>query len=259
MLTKEQWAAKRAARADRLEAAADRAKARSNTAYGAQKEILDRIPPGQPILIGHHSEKRHRRDLGRADDLMRRSYNEGKKAERLADAAEAARNNRAIFSDDPEALDKLRASIARAEAAQDIMKKANKLIKSGQHDALRALLGEDEAHRVLNPRWGGAGYQGYQLTNNSANIRRMKERLAGLERTSARESREYTINGVRVLENTEANRLQIFFDDKPEESRRKKLKSNGFKWSPSNGAWQRQLNTLGRHARRYAERALLDE
>ena len=38
------------------------------------------------------------------------------------------------------------------------------------------------------------------------------------------------------------NRLQIFFDEKPSDSQRAMLKSNGFKWAPSQDAWQRQLN-----------------
>ena len=42
--------------------------------------------------------------------------------------------------------------------------------------------------------------------------------------------------------NTADNRLQIFFEDKPDEETRSALKSNGFRWAPSAGAWQRQLN-----------------
>ena len=38
------------------------------------------------------------------------------------------------------------------------------------------------------------------------------------------------------------NRLQIFFDEKPDASTRETLKGNGFRWSPKAGAWQRQLN-----------------
>lgn len=36
-------------------------------------------------------------------------------------------------------------------------------------------------------------------------------------------------------------RLQLIFDGKPEDAVRDILKKNGFKWSPKNGAWQRQL------------------
>ena len=40
----------------------------------------------------------------------------------------------------------------------------------------------------------------------------------------------------------DANRLQIFFEGKPDEATRNTLKENGFRWSPKAGAWQRQLN-----------------
>ena len=49
------------------------------------------------------------------------------------------------------------------------------------------------------------------------------------------------MGGMRVLQNSEKMRIQIFFEDKPDEAMRKVLKSNAFKWAPSEGAWQRQL------------------
>ena len=39
----------------------------------------------------------------------------------------------------------------------------------------------------------------------------------------------------------EDNRLQVFFDGKPDADTRAELKSSGFRWAPSVGAWQRQL------------------
>lgn len=45
------------------------------------------------------------------------------------------------------------------------------------------------------------------------------------------------------------NRLRLYFDEKPSEEQRSKLKCNGFKWAPSVGAWQRQLNVQC-HSRR---------
>ena len=47
---------------------------------------------------------------------------------------------------------------------------------------------------------------------------------------------------------TEAMRYQIIFDGKPEPEVRDLLKSNGFKWAPSQGAWQRQITSNGRYA-----------
>ena len=48
--------------------------------------------------------------------------------------------------------------------------------------------------------------------------------------------------GGRAEINEGENRLQLFFDEKPTEEQRQELKHNGFKWAPSQGAWQRQLN-----------------
>lgn len=42
--------------------------------------------------------------------------------------------------------------------------------------------------------------------------------------------------------NREDNRLQIYFEEKPDEKTRETLKGNGYRWSPKAGAWQRQLN-----------------
>ena len=41
--------------------------------------------------------------------------------------------------------------------------------------------------------------------------------------------------------NTAENRIQIFFDEKPDADLRTMLKGEGFRWAPSQGAWQRQL------------------
>ena len=43
-------------------------------------------------------------------------------------------------------------------------------------------------------------------------------------------------------------RVQLVFDGKPDNETRDLLKKNGFKWAPSQGAWQRQLNNAGKYA-----------
>ena len=55
------------------------------------------------------------------------------------------------------------------------------------------------------------------------------------------ESEETEINGVRVVKNFQADRVQLFFNGKPDYSTISALKHAAFKWSPSNGCWQRQL------------------
>jgi hypothetical protein len=60
-------------RADRFEGYSDRRAADAESSRAAVDAIVDGIPFGQPILVGHHSEKRARKDAERIDNGMRRS------------------------------------------------------------------------------------------------------------------------------------------------------------------------------------------
>lgn len=55
----------------------------------------------------------------------------------------------------------------------------------------------------------------------------------------------------KVVQNEELNRLQLLFEEKPDEETRSLLKANGYKWSPKNTAWQRQLTPNARVSVRY--------
>lgn len=164
--------------------------------------------------------------------------------------------NAPISSDDDDALDKLQAKIAAAEANQEAMKAANKIIKSSKltddekRQQLRDMgLNEQSIYDVMTPDFmGRIGFPAYALQNNNANIRRMKERVAELEAKQAQSSQSQEFGDVTVERNVQDNRLQIFFPGKPETAVREALKSNGFRWAPSNGCWQRMLNNNSDHA-----------
>jgi hypothetical protein len=172
-----------------------------------------------------------------------------------------ARARAAISSDAPDAIERLLTKIERAEHFQELMKEANIIIrkKIGDEEKVAYLLelegvSETTARKLLLPDFAGRkGFADYQLTNNGANIRRMKDRVAELqardaERAAQTEDVEREVNGVRYVENTDANRVQLIFPGKPAEAVRDLLKSYGFRWAPSEGAWQRQLNGNGRYA-----------
>ena len=163
-----------------------------------------------------------------------------------------------ISSDDPLAKEKLTAKLEYLEERQEFMKQANAIARKEKRDK---------------------PYPSFALTNNNATIKATKDRIEGLSKAEQRkgaispetqeilyfakditaqkkiDSGELVINkhkpelwrqnssptGVRIIQNTDINRLQIEFDDKPDEEMRSKLKANGFKWAPSQGAWQRQL------------------
>ena len=85
-------------------------------------------------------------------------------------------------------------------------------------------------------------FESYQLSNNNAEIHRLKDRITALTRRKELGYVGWEFDGGRVEANTADNRLQIFFDEKPDKEIREELKGNGFRYAPSAEAWQRQLN-----------------
>ncbi len=91
-------------------------------------------------------------------------------------------------------------------------------------------------------------YLSWQLTENGQKIRKTRKRLASLKAAKEKESSEQETNYFKVVENTERMRLQLFFDEKPEIKIRELVKQRGFRWSPKNQCWQRQLTNNARYA-----------
>lgn len=164
-----------------------------------------------------------------------------------------------IRSNDADAVENLRRKLEAAQQAQALMKKANAVCRSKRLDDAEKVdelvelgLPRESAIALLQPDFAGRiGFASYQLSNNSANVRRIKQRIEALEREAqTRESTpdEYEIGGVCVVENADAGRLQLFFDGKPSAEIRTALKLRGFRWSPRSRCWQRLLNDAARQA-----------
>jgi len=239
------------AKIDRYNELSEKNQEKSNQAYKDSKDMVSCIPMGQPILVGHHSEKGHRSLLNRSWNKMGKSVELQDKSNYYKGKAEAAENNTAISSDDPEALTKLREKLAGLEKSQQLMKDANKIIKSkklNEVQKVEALTGigytQEQAFEVMKPNFmGRVGFASYSLTNNNANMKTVKKRIEILEARQGMETTETVINGIRIVSNIEDNRVQIFFEDKPSEEVRTDLKKRyGFKWSRYNECWQRHLN-----------------
>jgi len=251
------------ARIERLQERAERARTESDRLLDAGRQALDAIPFGQPILIGHYSEKRDRNYRNRAVGKIDKAIALDKQADDLERRAESAASNRAISSDDPNAPDKLRAKIERLERLQAGMVAANKIVREKPKNeptpdkiARIVALGmnEDTARELFTPDFCGRyGFPSYATQNNNAKIKTARDRLAvaeamAAERAEASEPRETEYDGSTVCEDIDMNRVQIIFPGKPDEGTRSVLKSHGFRWAPSVGAWQRQLNANGRWA-----------
>jgi predicted peroxiredoxin len=231
-------------RIDHAENQALKNEAESDQLYLRTKEMVSVIPMGQPILVGHHSEKRDRNFRAKIDSTMGRSVAAGKKAEYYAEKAQTIKDNDAIFSDDPEALLKLEQKLATLKGTQDFVKAANRMVRKNDREGfLKLKFAKPEMWvELITPQWWGVGFAPYVLTNNNANIKRIEKRIAGLKALADTVAVHVEINGVRIFENREANRLQLFFNGKPAAEVIMQLKLHGFRWCRSELAWQRHIS-----------------
>jgi hypothetical protein len=209
------YEAKREARIARMRERAARKRAEGKARVEAADKTAALIPMGQPILIGHHSERRHRRDLERIRSGHTKGFEAIKEAELLERRARAAETSGAISSDDPQAIEKLEAKLASVEAEREQAKERNKQARKS----------------------GGAQVPSYRITNLASEARRLRGRIEHLKRRAESAGFEQQIGPVRVVE--EDNRVRIIFPDKPSAELRAELKSGGWRWSPSANAWQR--------------------
>lgn len=163
-----------------------------------------------------------------------------------------------ISADDPNAVQKLEAKLAGLEQSQETMKAVNAYYR--KHKTLDGctLMSPEQLEKLtadMANRWYGRAarqpLEPYSLQNNNAEIRRTKGRIEELTRKAEQSYAGWEFDGGKVEINKDENRLQVFFDEKPDEEKRTELKSNGFRWSPNAGAWQRQLNSNAFFAANY--------
>lgn len=237
---------RREARIERMRHAAAKLAAESGAARARATSLSEMIPLGQPILVGHHSEKRHRRDIERIQSSMSRAVESGQMARALAARADAAEESTAISSDDPEALVKLRANLATVEQQRALGVAVNKAIRAakGNREQMRANLAKvcltaGGVSRFMTPDcFGRIGAPAYRLRNLASEAKRIAGRIAQLEAREAAPAKVDEIIGAVTIRESD-NRVQMIFPGKPSEEIRARLKSNGFRWSPTAGAWQR--------------------
>lgn len=243
---------KQEAKRERYEALAEKADAKSDALHKQSRETVAHIPLGQPILVGHHSERAHRNTLDRSWNQLGKAVAESEKADYYRRKA-AGVGTGGISSDDPEAVQKLKKKLAGLVEFQENMKAANKIVKAkklSDDEKIEKLIEsgykDADARELLKPDFcGRVGFASYSLSNNNAEIRRVKKRIEDLEAVQDDETTEREVAGVTVVDNVEENRVQLFFPGKPSQEVRTALKQNGFRWSRYNGCWQAYRSALG--------------
>jgi len=234
---------------DRASSAASEARSLHDRAH----KMAECIPFGQPILCGHHSEQRDRNFRANIHNTYGKAFAAQDKAKYYQDKADSVGKS-GISSDDPDAVAKLKEKLVGLEATQERMKAANVLVRKKNTQGLLDMgFTQEGIGFLMTPDYAGrVGYPSYALTNNNATIRATKKRIEELEAAAQIENKEKEFDGFTYKE--EDNRAQFIFPGKPDEETRALLKSNAFKWSPSRGAWVRQLTGNGKYA---AERVII--
>lgn len=177
---------RREARAERLRGWADSRDTRGNASLDRAHQMADAIPFGQPILGDHYSAGRDRNYRNRIQTTTDRGYADTRKATEMrarADNIDAAAN-RAIYSDDPDAVEALTEKLAKLEAKRDRIKTYNASARKGTPDTTvltereRTDLATVTLHQSEYIARRRGQFPPYVLSNLSGTIKTTRDRLA---------------------------------------------------------------------------------
>lgn len=234
---------------------AEKADARADARFATAHRIVDSIPLGQPILVGHHSEKRHRREIDRMGSNMSKGVEESKLAEHHRSAARGLESalDRSIFSDDENAIEALEARIdnlererARMVAINAAWRKAGKprpVAADAIRDAWQRIadavgMSDNDlgpARKRMAQHWnaGAAPFPTYSLSNLGGRITADRKRIAAIRQRAARTAAAEESGGIVVQ--GEGEYCRVTFAEKPERAIIDALKAAGFWWG--SGSW----------------------
>lgn len=240
-------------RRERLEARLERRRAwaanrerQAEQAFTRAHAIADQIPLGQPILVGHHSERRARRDQDRIHSAMSAGVAASKiaahheaKAAGLADQLA-----RSVFADDPDAIEALEERIARLEEDLARKKQANAAFRATKGaPGWAAVAGLSErvettaAEMMRQCPWIRLPFD---PTNDRATVRRLRQRLDEIRTRQARQQAVEEAGGTLV---TVAGAYALVqFAERPDDETLAALRAAGYTWRQ--GRWAGLLDRL---------------
>lgn len=238
------------AKKDKIDYLADKY-ARKYAEWLNKKFSIDASCPSMMITGGsNYPVRKHEKQMARLDA----HFKEFEKIEGIKDRIRnIATGKEVIKCGDEDAIEMLEDKIEKLEASQELMKAVNAYYRKhktleGCPDISESTAKNIEAGMANSWRSDPKPFESYMLSNNRQNIATAKKRLESLVAAKEQGTKEVENENYKLVENTEIMRIQFLFDGKPEDAVRDVLKSNGFRWSPKNSAWQRQLTANGKYA-----------
>ena len=216
--------------------------------------------PSQFIAgAGNFNMRKHNRQMAREDSL----WEEYRQIEAILDKIRSVGTGPVDLAD-PHAREMLTERLNSQRQMLEDAKAANAYYR--KHKTLENCPGLSEKNRAWLTRPGvfasgdgspislyGSPFPAYELSSIRGKIERTEQRLAELDRREQQAAEPQTgtaFDGGHIVRNIDLNRLQILFDAIPDADTRAALKQNGFRWSPKNQAWQRQLTDNAERAAR---------
>ena len=216
--------------------------------------------PSQFIAgAGNFNMRKHNRQMSREDSL----WEEYQQIEAILDKIRSVGTGPVDLAD-PHAREMLTERLNSQRQMLEDAKTANAYYR--KHKTLEGCPGLSEKNRAWLTRPGvfasgdgspislyGSPFPAYELSSIRGKIERTEQRLAELDRREQQAAESQTgtaFDGGQIVRNIDLNRLQILFDAIPDADTRAALKQNGFRWSPKNQAWQRQLTDNAERAAR---------
>lgn len=199
--------------------------------------MVEAIPLGQPLLVDHYSYKSDKNYRDRAWGKMEKSVEAGQKADYYRSKAEAAEKNTAISSDDPEAVTKLKEKLQQRQDLQSHMKKVNAYYrKNGTMKGFEGISGEKAAQideSVKNDySWITAPYAPYELSNNNAEINRLKSGLKVWNAVRKRVLSAGSLRAAKRLPIKKKTACSFFLTKNPARNSEVNSKAGGFAGRP---------------------------
>ncbi|MCS4503315.1 hypothetical protein NYO91_04390 [Arhodomonas aquaeolei] len=214
---------------------------------GADSRTMSAMVAGPSNFPSRRNAKRNETANRRTDELL-----DWSERARKAIRKKLTPERQPVSSTDPDAVEKLRTQLAERERVQEQMKAANRVVRrKGLTDEQRVEqlqgvgLSENQARELLEPDFAGrTGFADHALRNNNSQIKRLKERITDLESRADKAGDgpiEESFDGGTVEVDYADGYVRIRHDEKPPAEVRQQLKSAGFRWAPSEGAWRRKV------------------
>lgn len=253
------------ARLEKREEWAGKASAASASAFQGARDAVSGIPLGQPILVGHHSEKRHRGDLARHDSRMRKGIERSDMAAHHASKAAGIERqlDSTIYSDDDNAVEALEAKMARLEAERKQRRDINSAYRKTKSKVAKtrdagvaalAAFNIDDAwlakHFAKLPSYDQKQpFPGYSLSNLGGRISSIRKRIEHVKQMQENTAAAEAAGGMRIHRGDAAgDSATVFFAEKPTREIINSLKAAGFWWN--GGAWWGKESKIPEEVRR---------